>query len=363
MTYDLTPVRSRAAWKGSALDYRQNGLYQLSAADLVEIDAALSNLKALGDLDLPEITRENFPLSGMGNFLANVRNELASGLGFVLIRGIDRERYSDDDLARIYYGLGTHVGDVIPQSGNGELLGHVMNVSDVVDETVRGYRSAQAMNMHSDGHDVVGLLCLREAKKGGESRIASAVAVHDKMVAERPELAELLYRGMPIARGQRDAERGDGRVVTPNDVALFNKDGETFAACVHVAQVREAAAKGAFTMTPQQEEALAMFCELSASPEFYLDMNIAPGDIQFLNNRLIIHGRALYEDHPEITRRRHLMRLWLNIPTWERRSDAQDDIYSLNDLPLWAAYRTPRMELPSVYMSEMVVNQLKTAAA
>ncbi|MER5390129.1 TauD/TfdA family dioxygenase [Saccharopolyspora sp. NPDC002686] len=343
----LSAVGGRSSWKGSELDYREDGLWQLSESELKEIDAALSHLRSLGDLDLPEITAETFPLTTVGAFLERLREELRSGRGFVLIRGIARDRYSDDDLARIYCGLGAHLGVIIPQSANGELLGHVRDVSDVVQGELRGYRTASAMNMHSDGHDVVALLCLREAKVGGASRIASAVAVHDHMVRTRPDLAEVLYRGMPVARGRLDAEKGDGRLVTTDNVAIFSQKGGEFSSCVHVSQVRDAAQMGAFTLTEEQDEALELLCELTSSPEFYLDMNIAPGDIQFLNNRLIVHGRTRYEDHPEIDRRRHLMRLWLNIPTWKRRPADQDDIYSEADLPNWARQRTPFMELPS----------------
>ena len=357
MNGTLTPVGGRSAWLGSTLDYRQDGLWQLSEAELGEIDAALTTLKRHGDLDLSEITPDNFPLYSVGTFLSRLRSELWAGRGFVLIRGLAREQYSDDDLARIYCGLGSHLGEIIPQSGNGEILGHVLNVADLVDEQVRGYRSAQSMNMHSDGHDVVSLLCLREAKAGGASRIASAAAVHDRMIETNPELARVLYTGMPVMRGRMDAERGDGNIVTPGNVALFAKTGGVFSSCIHVAQIRDAARAGYFDITPEQEAALELCCELSASPEFYLDMNIAPGDIQFLNNRLIVHGRTTYEDHESLDRRRHLMRLWLNIPSWPRRPHNQRDIYSMEDLPLWARFRTPFAEMPGRYTAEVTATR------
>ncbi|TNM50837.1 TauD/TfdA family dioxygenase [Nocardioides albidus] len=357
MNDTLTPVGGRGAWRGSTFDYRQDGLWQLSGEELGEIDAALATLKDHGDLDLTEITPATFPLQRVGDLLTRLRDELRFGRGFVLIRGLSRERYGDDDLARIYCGLGAHLGEVIPQSGKGEILGHVLNVADLVDEQVRGYRSAMAMNMHCDGHDVVSLLCLREAKEGGASRIASAAAVHDRMLEIDPDLVRVLYRGMPVMRGRMDAEYGDGRIVTSGDVALFTKTDGEFSSCVHVAQTRDAARAGHFEITAQQEAALELFCELSSSPELYLDMQIAPGDIQFLNNRLIVHGRTPYVDHDDVGRRRHLMRLWVNIPAWPRRPADQQDIYSMEDLPLWARQRQPFMELPERYLAEVTARQ------
>ena len=43
-----------------------------------------------------------------------------------------------------------------------------------------------------------------------------------------------------------------------------------------------------------------------------------PGDFQFINNRTILHGRAHFEDHEAKDQRRHLYRLWLNVPEWPR---------------------------------------------
>ena len=48
-------------------------------------------------------------------------------------------------------------------------------------------------------------------------------------------------------------------------------------------------------------------------------MDLEPGDIQFLNNRLIMHGRADYDDASDLERKRLLLRLWLMMPDWPAR--------------------------------------------
>jgi len=48
-----------------------------------------------------------------------------------------------------------------------------------------------------------------------------------------------------------------------------------------------------------------MLAELAGDPELRLDMNLMPGDIQFLRNHTIPHARSAYEDWPEIERKRH----------------------------------------------------------
>jgi len=139
----MEDLQRRAAWTGATLDYRADGLHTLSAAEVEEIDAALVHLHGLGDLDFPDISAETFPLPTLGDFFRDLRQELRFGRGFVLLRGIPRERYSTDDMARIYFGLGSHIGMPLPQSWQGELLGHVIDVSDI-EPGARGYRAARS---------------------------------------------------------------------------------------------------------------------------------------------------------------------------------------------------------------------------
>ena len=51
--------------------------------------------------------------------------ELEHGRGIVLWRGLPVERYSDDQLRRLYWGLGTHLGQARYQNAHGELIGEV----------------------------------------------------------------------------------------------------------------------------------------------------------------------------------------------------------------------------------------------
>src|SRR4051812_34438488 len=105
----MNESQTRAAWTGATIDYRSDGLHMLAAAEVEEIDAALAHLRAQGEVDFPAISPSNFPLPTVGAFLHGLRDELRFGRGFVLLRGLPRERYSTDDMARIYFGLGAHI--------------------------------------------------------------------------------------------------------------------------------------------------------------------------------------------------------------------------------------------------------------
>jgi len=345
----LTPIEGPAAWQGSSIDLREEGVRVLSSAEVEEIDAALRHLHSLGEVDFPDITPDSFPLPTLSGYLAGLGDELRFGRGFLLLRGLPRERYSLDDLARIYVGLGAHIGRLTPQSYQGELLGHVIDVSDIEAEA-RGYHAGGAQGMHTDNCDIVSLLCVRAARSGGVSRFVSAAAVHNRLLEERPDLLEALYGAYVFRRMERDAEFGDGALV--KQVVIFSRESGEFSCNVSGSYPRRAVAAGDAVMTQRQSEALDALKRISASPDLDLDMTIGEGDIQFLNNRTILHGRTGYEDSRDVAQRRHLMRLWLQVPSWPDLPDNQG-MHSPADHPLWLRQRRPSMEVPSRYLAEM----------
>jgi len=62
--------------------------------------------------------------------------------------------------------------------------------------------------------------------------------------------------------------------------------------------------------TEKQIEALDLF--KATVRELAFDMEFRQGDIQFLQNQVILHSRRGFEDWPEPERRRHLLRLWVS---------------------------------------------------
>lgn len=358
MSTILAPTNSPAAWKGSEIDYRAVGMHVLTPTEIVEIDAALSHLRNVGNVDFADITQAHFPLSHCRAFLDRAATELRAGVGFLLLRGLPRAHYSDDDMARIYFGLGTYLGTTIPQSYLGELLGNVLDVSDIEADT-RGYRAGGGQRMHTDSADIVSLMCLRAARSGGSSRIVSALAVHDELLRHHPDLLQALYDGYVFRRMERDAQYGDGVLV--RHISIFEREGETVSCYLSGSYPRRAVAAGDAVMTAAQEAALDELERIASSPEFYLDMNIDEGDIQFLNNRVILHGRTDYEDWPDVARRRHMLRLWLRAPTWPALPKSQG-MHKEGDYAGWLRQRQQYMEFPSRYLAEMTRRRREKAA-
>jgi hypothetical protein len=139
------------------------------------------------------VDASEFPLTGIISRINGWMAEIDRGRGFVLIRGLPVERYSEAECERISYGLGLHMGRPVSQNTDGDLLGHVRDTGE--DPNARGvrlYKTRVEQDFHTDGADVIGLLCLKAAKSGGISRIVSSVTIFNEILRREPELVPTL---------------------------------------------------------------------------------------------------------------------------------------------------------------------------
>jgi alpha-ketoglutarate-dependent taurine dioxygenase len=64
-------------------------------------------------------------------------------------------------------------------------------------------------------------------------------------------------------------------------------------------------------LSSPQREALAALVGLADDPANHVLMDLRPGDMQFINNYHVLHGRTAYGDDRGTGAIRHLKRLWL----------------------------------------------------
>jgi hypothetical protein len=319
-------------WHGKDMVDSPRWIRALSPAALDEIDAAL---RAVRDRPWVSITRADFPLPTIGPLLAEVADELERGCGMVKLRGIPVERYSIEDLRRLYVGLASHVGTLVDQNRSGERM---RDIRDEGADVGKRYGQVEAapgqtfvssyartlsngrLRFHTDRCDVVGLLCVRQARAGGVSKLASSVAVYNTILARRPDLLELLLRAYP--RSRLGEEAGGERlyyllpIFGVRDGKLTSHYSRTF---VESGQLID----GAPRLTPAQIEALDYLDAVAEALSF--EMVLQPGDIQLLNNHVVYHARTPFEDDATSGQDRLLLRLWL----WMANSRALPDDHAV----------------------------------
>jgi hypothetical protein len=319
-------IDAPSAWIGSDLLKSDRWIRDLRPEDVEEIEAALSAVERRG-IAWNEITTADFALPGLAVLIGEIRDELETGCGLMKLRGLPVERYSADQLRKLYFGLGRNIGTPVFQNRSGQLMRFIRDegadvgekYGQIDDANMAGgkpFLSSYArtltngpLRFHTDRTDVVSLLCVNEAASGGVSTICSSVAVMNEMLDRRPDLAGLLFE--PYFRSRHGEEADSAGVVYP--LPIFGLRDGHFTSHFSLTYIEAAhTAGGVPKMSPAQREAIDLLLELSA--ELAFEMTLERGDIQFLNSHVTYHGRTPFQDDEDAGRARLLLRLWLSMP-------------------------------------------------
>ena len=300
-----------AAWLGADMANDEAAwLYHLSSDAISDLENAARHYLSLGR-DVGEITAADFPLSAFAGHLKALKEKLLHGNGIEVLRGLPVAQYSQEFAATVFCGIGAHLGSAQSQNAAGHILGHVRDLgASSQDPNTRIYQTSERQTFHTDSADVVGLLCLREAKEGGRSLLVSAETIYNRMRALRPDLLEKLFD--PIATDRR-GEVPDGSLPWMTIPPLSWHEGRL--TVFYQRQYIDSAQRfeGAMRLTPVHVQALDLFDALANDPELHFGMQLQPGDMQFVYNHSQLHDRTAFVDWLEPAKRRHLFRLWLSV--------------------------------------------------
>jgi hypothetical protein len=296
---------------------RDDWISQLSHDEVREIEQGAARFKASG-MAIEAISPDTFALPTLAPRLQAMLAELLEGRGFVLIRGLPVERHlAVGDLASVaiaYLGLGRHLGSLRSSNAKGHLLGHVKDLGrDITQGNTRFYQTSRRLEYHTDSADVVGLLCLKAAKSGGESFIASSMTIHNEILRRRPDLLCAAFLPFPTDR------RGEipAGLLPWFEIPIFNWHANRLSAIYLRHYIEEAQRRfpAAPRLTADQYAVMDLIDRLANDPAIHMRMTFEPGDVQFLHNHQILHSRNDFENWPEPQRHRYLLRLWIAPPS------------------------------------------------
>lgn len=302
------PQHGAAVWRTADVAADRQWSVELDDGQRAAIVEAARRAAARGHT-VRTLTAEEFALPDLGTAIAAWSDMLEHGRGFVLLRNFPIDQLTEHEAELAYFGLGTHLGSPVGQNRQGELLTHVRDERLPPSAgKVRLYRTRERQDFHTDGADIIGLLCLQTAQRGGASRIVSSWALYNEMLATRPDLLEALYEPVGWDR-QGDIPDGEAPWFLLSPITDIDGVPRLFYLGWYIRDSQQHA--DAPRLTNAQEEAMELLEHLANDPTFHLEMDFQPGDVQLLNNGRILHAREAYEDHPDPARRRHLLRLWL----------------------------------------------------
>lgn len=321
-------MHQQTGWVAADLHDTTRWIHHLTAAEIAGLDAALAQARQ-NHLTIETLTKENFPLPALRATFDTVLDQLEDGMGFRVLRGLPAERYTKDDLRLMYWGMGLHIGTAVTQSTRGDMLGDVRDFGvNTYSKKGRGYMSNQFLSFHADSCDVVCLMVLRVAKSGGLSRFVSTLSIHDEIARTRPDLLEVLYQ--PFYLSWKGQEKPGGLPYYQQHMFTMEQ-GKLAARFIpqHVIgyQVPQEEFPDLPPLSAQQREGLALIEQLASDPRFCGEMMFEPGDMQFMNNHVMLHSRTGFEDYDEPDRKRHLIRMWLSVPNSRPLAEGMSALY------------------------------------
>lgn len=302
-----------SAWKNCDLESKSTITYRLSKETLETLDRALRHVQKL-NIPVEEISQADFPVTPIEQEINEWVNEVQEGRGLILLKGIDTKKYSKEECAVIYWGISTYFGEAQSQSPMGDRLGHVINVGGK-DQRERAYRNSLELALHTDASDIVGMMCLVPAEKGGLSGYASGPAIFNHIANYRPELIPVLQEGFFY---HKFGEHLPGESpVSEEKIPVFSEKDGYLSICYLRSYIEMAFEELGIEKTDLETESLDYLDSVAHSEEFRLNFMMEPGEIAFFNNYVVLHTRTEFFDSTDPVKQRHLLRLWLR--TYEAR--------------------------------------------
>ncbi len=293
-----------SAWTSAALGGKAAITRALTKDEIQAFDTLLNRTRHLAP---QAVTQSDFDHPAVAALISELRQVVMEGRGIILVSGLDPARYAPEDLERIYWGIGTHLGIAAVQSHAGDRLGRVEQ--DDSNAVSRGYRSSSELHMHTDAYEMVGLMCIRQGASGGQSALVSSLALHNEIVKTHPEYLEALYGGFHMALSEAQLS---SKQVTDERIPVYcyvdNK-----VSCIYSGRfMHDAAAKMGVDLPGNLREALAFMAKTAQRDDLALRFMLEPGEFLLWHNFLNLHSRTEFEN--DANHKRLLLRLWLNVP-------------------------------------------------
>ena len=289
------------------------------------VDDLLAALDEVRDLQVAEISRANFPLPACRDVIDQIRDELRVGRGFALMRGFPVDGIDTEDIARMYSGFCSHLGDGVTQGGtsHGGLINYVTEGKLRPSQGTRKVGQPKRVGFHNDPADTVMLLCIRQAIDSPKSQLVGSSTIHNALRERAPDSLRRLYEG--FAHHNQDMNFSNEPPTTVVPVPVFSQANDLVSSQYNPLRIKLAADLSG-GLSAQDEGLLDLVDQIAQ--EFCFSFDFQPGDAQFANNYVVWHGREAHTPATGEHDTRMLMRIWLNIDDFRPMADESVIRYS-----------------------------------
>ncbi|KAL0095870.1 putative TfdA family oxidoreductase [Phycomyces blakesleeanus] len=294
-------------WTGSDYEGKEGQwIYTMSKDELQEIHIAILAFEKT-KRPLFDINQDTFPLCFLGPTIKKlIHEDVVDGRGFLILRGLDPEKYTRHQQIIAYAGISSYVGRRGLQGAH--VLYHIKDMAPErgIDTILAPSYTNDHQVYHTDAGDIISLFAIGVAELGGKSKIASSWTVYNKLASTRPDLIHTLsepwtFQSLSDINEHMCYKRPLLYYEDNHLIIQYARRKFTGFGC-------KPRSESIPPITEAQAEALDALHYISEKN--HLDIEFKKGDIQYISNLSIFHAREGFID--STVNRRHLLRLWLH---------------------------------------------------
>lgn len=292
------PIFGPTAWRSADIGEVRATAHRLTEAEIAMIEALLDRVVALG-VSPSDIGPCEWTISGFEPIIDQCRAQLFEGRGFALLAGLPVEQWPLARAELFMALLGSQFGRLGLQNPKGDVIGRVQNLPRADGKRhARNYITDREFRPHCDAADMLGLLAIRPAARGGQSRLTSSVSVFNALLAEAPRLAHRLFAPVLLDLVDEQLE-GSEPVIAITPAAHDNGKLKTFYISDYF---RSAERHPGIAIDAEAKALYDAYERVATDPALELRFDLAPGDVLLVNNHVTLHARDAFEDKPGVER-------------------------------------------------------------
>jgi len=291
-------------WGKSLENNPEKFVVKLTSRTINELKRNRKELKNLDESCFPELKNEISKLK---------ITKILRGVGFLIIDGKSFLDFSKNEIIKIYEMVCGMQGTLYVQNINSEKIVIIRDEGKSMMSGGRYHQTKEGGSYHTDSPhwmnvpDLVGMLCIREAKKGGTSKFVSAYTIHNQLLKEQNDKLETLYKKFHFDKRGEFKTNESQTIFEPifvfKDDKLYCRFLKDYIVAGHKIQNKP--------LSKLQETSLQSLDEISQNENNVLSYNLKPNDMVFFDNHRILHGRTAFEDYEVENRKRCHLRAWI----------------------------------------------------
>jgi len=303
--WDAQSLRSRPGWKISLpLQAGRDFLAYLRSHP----DRGL-------DVDPLKLNRTTAP--SLLHFAAEMRDRLLFGEGVVWLKDLQGCGISRQDQPAFCVALGALMGRVMSEYG--PLYPVRDRGADYTREAVPVSMTNAETGIHTDSSsvdclpDIVGLLCEQPSRNGGDSLLCNALRAYWSLRLRSPWAIKILEQDFirDVVTPGRDQNQSN---LLRNSFPIFSPSspGQTRTFRYMRYWIEKGQERAGRPLSTRQMSALDALDKELRAPANIVRLKLERGDLLWVNNRRVAHGRERYRDTADNQRRLH--RIWVEVP-------------------------------------------------